>query len=187
MSSTQYLALLRGINVGGSNVIRMNDLRACIEGIGLEDVTTFIQSGNVLFKSGAQDKARLTLKIEGTLSRRFNYNSRVVVLTQKELNKTIQDAPKGFGKSPDAYRYDVLFLKEPMTSKEAMKTVPAREGVDTVNPGKNVLYYSRLLEKISQSRISRIATLPLYQFVTIRNWNTTLRLSELMNSERLND
>lgn len=72
MKNIQYLALLRGINVGGKNIIKMVDLKACFEEMDLSDVTTYIQSGNVVFASTETDSAKLTDKIEKTLSKRFN-------------------------------------------------------------------------------------------------------------------
>jgi uncharacterized protein (DUF1697 family) len=183
MAQTQYLALLRGINVGGNNIIKMADLKACFESMGLSDVLTYIQSGNVLFKSAEKDKAKLTKIIEAGLSERFRYEARLVVITHRQLKQTVEEAPRGFGKVPDKFRYDVIFLKEPLTSKEAMKSVSAREGVDNAYTGKDVLYFSRLISRAAQSHLTRIIGLPVYQSMTIRNWNTTTKLLSLMEKE----
>jgi uncharacterized protein (DUF1697 family) len=185
MTDTQYLALLRGINVGGKNIIKMADLKACFEGMGLTEILTFIQSGNVLFRSTEKDKKKLTKKIEQVLSATFNYTSRIVTVTHKELKKVIAEAPNGFGKDLDKYRYDVIFLKEPLTAREAMKSVRVKEGIDNAYTGTNVLYFSRLTSKASQSYLTKIITLPMYQNMTIRNWNTTTKLLALM--EKGND
>jgi uncharacterized protein (DUF1697 family) len=180
MANTQYLALLRGINVGGNNIIKMTDLKACFESVGLTDVVTYIQSGNVLFKSRDTDKTKLVKKIEKTLSERFNYQSRVVVITDQELKKVVASAPEGFGKEPEQYRYDVIFLKEPLTPTEAMKQVSTRAGVDNAYAGEGVLYFSRLISKATQSHLTKIISQPVYQSMTIRNWNTTTKLLALM-------
>jgi hypothetical protein len=79
----QHLALLRGINVGGGNLIRMADLKACFEGVGCANVSTYIASGNVVFRSAEKDAARLLGKIERALSARFAYEARAVVFTHK--------------------------------------------------------------------------------------------------------
>ena len=63
-----YVALLRGINVGGNNIIRMTALKACFETLGFQDVSTYIQSGNVLFSTAESDTVKLTAKIETALS-----------------------------------------------------------------------------------------------------------------------
>ena len=183
MTESQYLVLLRGINVGGNNIIKMTDLKACFENMGFAEVVTFIQSGNVLFKAAENDKTKLTTKIESVLSERFVYESRIVTITHKELKKVIEEAPKGFGKDLDKYRYDVIFLKEPLTPKDAMKNVRIKEGIDNAYMGKYVLYFSRLISKASQSHLTKIITLPMYQYMTIRNWNTTTKLLALMEKE----
>ena len=142
----------------------------------------YIQSGNVLFKAAEKDKAKLTTKIENVLSERFSYKSRLVTVTYKELKKVVEEAPKGFGKDLDKYRCDVIFLKEPLTVKEAMKNVRVKEGVDNAYAGKTVLYFSRLTSRASQSYLTKIITLPMYQNMTIRNWNTTTKLLALMEA-----
>ena len=176
----QYLVLLRGINVGGKNIIKMADLKVNFEEMGFMNVRTYIQSGNVLVESAEKDKDLLTAKIESELSRRFNFQARVVVVSQKELAAIIKSAPEGFGQDDENFRYDVIFLKEPLTPKEAMKSVSVREGVDTAHAGKQALYVSRLISRASQSHLTKIIGLPVYQHMTIRNWNTTTKLLALM-------
>jgi uncharacterized protein (DUF1697 family) len=182
MSEYQYLALLRGINVGGNNIIKMADLKSCFEGMGFTDVVTYIQSGNVVFKAAEKDKIKLTTKVESTLSERFGYQSRLVIVTHKELKEVVEEAPKGFGKDLEKYRCDVIFLKEPLTAREAMKNVKVREGVDNAFAGKTVLYFSRLTSRVSQTYLTKIIALPMYQNMTIRNWNTTTKLLALMEA-----
>jgi uncharacterized protein (DUF1697 family) len=168
-----YLALLRGINVGGHNTIKMTDLKACFHDIGCADVATYIQSGNVVFRSDDKSVAHLMEIIERTLSERFTYTSRVVA-------GVVERAPGGFGEHADQYRYDVMFLRKPLTAVQAMKVIRLKEGVDTVHRGKGVLYFSRLIAKAAQSHLAKLVALPAYQSMTIRNWNTTTRLLALM-------
>jgi uncharacterized protein (DUF1697 family) len=179
--SSYCLALLRGINVGGSNLIRMSDLKVCFEDIGCADVATYIASGNVLFRSDDRPSAKLVSRIERALSARFEYASRVVVLTHAQLAQVVERAPKVFGKAPDKYRYDVVFLKQPLTETEAMKSVSLKPGVDAAWKGKGVLYFSRLTSKAAQSHLSKLLVLPVYKQMTIRNWNTTTKLLALMD------
>jgi len=178
----QYVALLRGINVGGKNLIKMTELKACFEGLGFRNVRTYIQSGNVLFSADISDQARLTSQIEEALSTTFSYDSRVVVRSEDEMKAIVAQAPKDFGSDPAAYRYDVIFLKESLTPAEAMKSVTTKEGVDQAFAGDGVLYFSRLISKATQSHLTRIITLPIYQSMTIRNWNTTTRLLSMMEA-----
>lgn len=177
-----YVALLRGINVGGKNIIKMKELRACFEALGLAHVSTYIQSGNVLFETAERARKKLTDRIEEGLSQRFDYRSRVVVVSHEDFEQVVRLAPKGFGRTPADFRYDVIFLKEPLTPAKAMKSITTREGVDAVYAGKKVLYFSRLKARASQSRLSRIVQSPVYQHMTIRNWNTTTKLLELLDA-----
>lgn len=175
-----YVALLRGINVGGKNLIRMPALKACFEANGFEDVTTYIQSGNVLFGSSQTRASELADSIEEVLGQEFGYAATVVVRNRTQMRAVVHRAPKGFGAEPAKYRYDVIFLKEPLTAKAAITSVPTKPGVDEAHAGTGVLYFSRLISKATQSRLSRIVTSPIYPSVTIRNWNTTTKLLGMM-------
>ncbi len=187
MKGNHYLALLRGINVGGKNIIKMSELKACFDRMGFADVATYIQSGNVLFTVSGKTQTALMSEIEKALSKRFNYKSLVVVVSQSELEKVVKHAPRGFGKKPDQYRYDVMFLKKPLTAREAMKSIRTREGVDAAYAGKGVIYFSRLIKRATQSYLPKITQLLIYQQVTIRNWNTTTKLLALMQKREKNE
>lgn len=175
-----FVALLRGINVGGKNPIAMPALKACFEELGLAAVSTFIASGNVLFATSAKDPARLNAKLERALASAFDYEATVVLRSQAQMAEVLARAPRGFGRDPERRRYDVVFLKEPLEPAAALELVRPREGVDRVHAGPGVLYFSRLIARATQSRLSRIVGLPEYRQMTIRNWNTTTRLAALL-------
>jgi uncharacterized protein (DUF1697 family) len=177
----RYVALLRGINVGGRNLIKMPALKACFEANGFEDVATYIQSGNVVFSSTGAKAAVLTGQIEEMLAEAFGYGVTAVVRSRAQMRTVIARAPSGFGGKPSAYRYDVIFLKEPLTARTAMTSVPTNPAVDEVHGGTGVLYFSRLIEKATQSRLNRIVASPIYPNVTIRNWNTTTKLERMVS------
>lgn len=176
-----YVALLRGINVGGRNLIRMPALKACFEANGFEDVTTYIQSGNVLFGSAETRGVELASRIEATLGETFGYAATVVIRNRKQMRAVVDRAPQGFGAEPAKYRYDVIFLKEPLTARTAIKSVPTNPDVDEAHAGTGVLYFSRLISKATQSRLNRIVSSPIYPSVTIRNWNTMTKLLRMMD------
>jgi uncharacterized protein (DUF1697 family) len=177
---SRYVALLRGINVGGKNLIKMTALKACFEEHGFRHVATFIQSGNVLFETAGAGTAQLVAQIEGILAAAFRYPASIVLRSQRQMRDIVARAPTGFGTRPDRYRYNVIFLKESLRAATAIKSVVLREGVDEARAGSGVLYFSHLISKASQSRLSRIISLPIYQSMTIRNWNTTTRLLRLL-------
>jgi uncharacterized protein (DUF1697 family) len=180
MGTKQYVALLRGINVGGRNKVAMADLREAFDERGYEAVRTYIQSGNVLFESDAPARS-LEEDIEKLLERRFGVPMVVVVRSRSQLHKVVDEAPQGFGKSPNQYHSDVLFLKAPLTGKQAMRIVELREGVDQAWPGSGVVYFARLSASRAQSRMSRIVVKPEYQRMTIRSWATTTKLLSLLD------
>src|SRR5512141_1424618 len=179
---TRYVALLRGINVGGKNSIKMADLRACFERDRFEDVATYIQSGNVLFGSRDSGIARLTERIERMLAASFSYEASVVIRSRAQMQAILDEAPEGFGSDPRRYRCDVVFLKHPLTPRAAIEQVSTREGVDHVWVGPRVLYFERLIARASQSRMAKIVSLPTYRSMTIRNWRTTTELLRLLSA-----
>mgnify|MGYP001106615676 CR=1 FL=1 len=181
----RYVALLRGINVGGKNLIRMADLKACFEARGFGDVVTYIQSGNVIFSAPDGDASKLVRRIEAALGKAFDYEARVVLRSFAQMREIVTRAPKGFGSEPAKHRYDVIFVREPLTAAEVMDVLPTKEGVDRAHVGPGVVYVSRLVAKATQSRLSRIVSMPVYAHLTIRNWNTTSKLFEMMSAGAL--
>jgi uncharacterized protein (DUF1697 family) len=179
-TGTLYLALLRGINVGGKNLVKMADLRAAFEEMKFAEVATYIQSGNVLFRAPRQKREELAARIEAGLSRRFGAQLKVVLLTDAQLKRVVAGAPRGFG--AESHLCDVIFLRKPLTVKRAIGLVETRDGVDRAWAGPGVLYFSRLASKASGSRLSKVASLPEYQNMTIRGWSTTRKLLALMDS-----
>ncbi len=180
-SEATWLALLRGINVGGRNVIRMADLRSCFEAAGFRDVVTYIQSGNVIFRAPDSTPGALTMRIEEMLASAFGYQAKVALRSREQMEAVVGGAPAGFGSQPERHRYDTLFLRPPLTATAAMNEVLVRPGVDEAWAGDGVLYFSRLISQASRSYLSRLVSMPVYQEMTIRNWNTTTRLLQLMS------
>ena len=183
MGAKRYVALLRGINVGGRNPVAMAALRKAFEAEGYEAVSTYIQSGNVLFESDAPSDS-LEDELEGMLERRFGIPLVVVVRSHNQLLTIVKKAPDGFGAAPDTYHSDVIFLKGPLSSRQAMRVVELREGVDQAWPRQGVLYFARLSALRTQSRMSRIVGTPEYQQMTIRSWTTTTKLLGLLEARR---
>jgi len=182
MATRRYVALLRGINVGGKNPVAMADLRAAFQAEGYESVSTYIQSGNVLFESDAS-RDSLEGDLEAMLERRFGLSTVVVVRSHTQLRNVVDKAPDGLGEDPDTYHSDVLFLKAPLSGGQVMRVVEPRDGVDRAWPGTGVLYFSRLSERRSQSRMNRIVGTPEYERITVRSWRTTTKLLGLLDAQ----
>ena len=176
-----YVILLRGINVGGKNKVPMAGLKKCLEEQGFSDVTTYIASGNVILKSNKRAND-LKNQIEGVLPENFKLDDgfiKVLVLTHNQLKAIIDNKPKGFGEQPEKYHSDAIFLMG-IDAAQAMSAFKPREGVDRVWAGNGVIYSQRLSSQRTKSRLSKIMETPLYKSMTIRNWNTTTKLLEIL-------
>jgi uncharacterized protein (DUF1697 family) len=179
-----YVVLLRGINVGGKNKLPMAKLKLFLEEEGFSNVTTFMQSGNVTLQSALGAKA-LGAKIENNLSKKFKLDSsliKILALDYKTFQNVTADAPKEFGQDYQTYRYFVLFPIGMSTAK-AMKEIEARSEIDTAWRGKTAIYYrmpSRTNRNKTKSYLNRIVEKPIYQFITMRSWDTLTKLLEIL-------
>jgi uncharacterized protein (DUF1697 family) len=178
-----YLILFRGINVGGKNIVPMAGLKDCLEKLGFSNVSTYIASGNALLKSDLPpDKVQAL--IEDALPKTLKLDSKLVkvlILTRGQLQAVVDSKPKGFGDEPDTYHTDAIFLMNIDTS-EGMKVFDPREGVDKIWPGAGVIYSQRLSAQRTKSRLSKVMGTPAYKSMTIRTWNTTIKLLELLKA-----
>ena len=175
-----YVALLRGINVGGKNPISMQTLADCFRDVGYEEVRTHLQSGNVLFASGSRSGARLEQALERMLQQRFDTAIPTIVRSRDELRATVAAAPDDHGSKE--LRSDVFFLKRPLTADAVMEQMPElRDGVDSITPGPGALYFSRTVAQATKTRITRLMSMPIFQQMTVRSWRTTTRLLELLD------
>jgi uncharacterized protein (DUF1697 family) len=181
MAGQRYVALIRGINVGGKNLISMADLRAAFEAEGHEAVSTYIQSGNVLFESSAP-RAALDAELEPALERHLGLPLLVFLRSRRQFRSIVAGAPDGFGQEPGTYHSDVIFLRPPLTAGQAMARLQLRDGVDRAWPGTGVVYFSRLSERRTQSRMGKIVGTPEYQLMSIRSWNTVAKLADLLEA-----
>lgn len=178
-----YVILLRGINVGGNNAVPMATLKAMLEKLGLEDVATYIASGNVIAHS-KKTAAQVKTMVEEALRKNFKLSDgagTVHVLTHAQLKAVVKDRPDGFGDHPEKFHSDAIFLMSVPVAK-AMKVFSPREGVDAIWPGTGMIYSQRLSAERTKSRLNKIMSSPLYKQMTIRNWNTTTKLLAMMEA-----
>jgi len=180
----KYVALLRGINVGGKNKVSMAELRKCLEDLGFSRVSTYIASGNVILESkNAANEVKA--QIEEMLPQCFKLDTelvKVLVLSHDQLQAIVDNKPAGFGEQPTMYHSDAVFLIG-IEMAQALSVFDPREGVDTIWPGKGVIYSQRLSALRTKSRLSKIIGTPVYRSMTIRNWNTVTKLLELLSTD----
>lgn len=180
----KYLVLLRGINVGGKNKVSMAALKQLLLDLGFTNATSYINSGNVFVDSN-EPAWVVQHKIEAALPKHFTLDSKilnVLVLTTKQLQQVITQAPNGFGAEPEKYYCDVIFLMN-LPAEQAIKVFQPRDGVDAIWQGEQVIYSQRLGAERTKSRLNKIVGTPEYQNMTIRSWKTTKKLAELMSAE----
>jgi uncharacterized protein (DUF1697 family) len=180
-STSKYLVLLRGINVGGKNKVPMPDLKKCLEELGFVDVSTYIASGNVILGSDKRPD-EIKNQIEAALTKSFKLDSeliKVLVLSCEQLQAVIDNKPMGFGDQPNKYLSDAIFLID-IDVSQAMIIFNPRENVDRVWPGDGVIYSQRLSALRTKSRLNQVMSSTLYKSMTVRNWNTTTKLLDIL-------
>ena len=174
-----YIALLRGINVGGKNIIKMSDLKRVFEGIGLYEVKTYIQSGNVLFKSNEEEEA-LRMKIEHEIEKVFGFSVLVILRTATELKQIIQNCPFSEEEASSSSKVESLYvsllLRTPLQENmDCLKTYK-NEDDEYLIEGREVFLLFR--NSIRNSRLSsNLKKLDVPS--TVRNWKTINKLAVL--------
>jgi uncharacterized protein (DUF1697 family) len=173
------VALLRGINVGGKSLIRMEDLRACVEEAGHRDVSTYIASGNVLFDASERSAPKLEDQLERAIHARFGLQLRVVVRTARELGKLVTEIPPHWIGN-DSLRVNVAFLARGVDVAQLVRDLPPRDAVDEVAVvGKDFAWATRR-DALTRSALRKVTAHAAYRELTIRNINTTMKLRDLL-------
>lgn len=179
---TIYIALLRGINVGGKNIIKMADLKQMFEAMGFCEVKTYIQSGNVLFKSD-EDEELLCKKIEHEIEITFGFSVVVILRTAVELEQIIENRPfsedailEAESSSEGESLYVALLTNTPSQEKiEHLKTYKS-ENEECQIKGREVFLLFR--HSIRKSKLANNLH-KLDVSATVRNWKTINKLAVL--------
>jgi uncharacterized protein (DUF1697 family) len=173
-----YIALLRGINVGGHKIIKMEQLRKAFEGLGFENVATYVQSGNVVFRSPGKASV-LSRNIEEMLLHRFKMSVPVIVRTAEEVGEVLRNNPFVKESGIDVTRLHVTFLS--LTPQKA-----AMKGLDSIAAGLDRFYcrgqeiYLHCPNGFGGSKLSiNVFEKVLAVGATTRNWNTVNKLYEM--------
>src|SRR5260370_20541198 len=173
-----YVAFLRGVNVGGKGIVSMAAIKEALVALGLTDVRTYINSGNVIFSTRASDAQRLTARIEKALEQHTGMAIKVLLLDHKTLKKMVDAIPRKWVDDKTMRTYVLLLWKE-LDDRGILDRLPIKPGVDELKytPGAIVWRVDR--ENVSRSQMNRIVGTPLYKKVTIRSANTMRKLNEL--------
>ncbi len=171
------IALLRGINMGGHNKLPMKELAALLTGIGLRDVQTYIQSGNVVFRSNVKDKAALAAKISAAIAAQHGFAPQVLLLKAEELRQAMAHNPYPEAETTPA-KLSLLFLTEtpPQPDLKALEKLRiSSERFKLV--GK--VFYLHAPDGFGRSKLAANAERLLGVATTGRNWNTVCKLAEM--------
>ncbi len=173
----KYVALLRGINVGKNNRIDMKSLKSMFDMAGYVNVSTYINSGNVIFES-TKPAATIRHEIESALRSEFGLNVPTLVKTIKELQHIAGDIPAEWC-NDETHRTDVAYLFKEVDSVKIIDRLPVRKEYIDIRYTKGALYWNVLRENYNKSNLNRLISHELYQYMTIRNINTARYLAGL--------
>jgi uncharacterized protein (DUF1697 family) len=176
-----FVALLRGINVGGRTMVSMPELRSLLASMGLEDVSTYVQSGNVVFRSQSGDREALASELEERIASAFEVSPSVLLRTPAELAE-IANANPFLDREPDFLKLHVVFLSAPPAADAVAELDPNRSPPDEFSVRGREIYLhlpngagrSKLTIDYFEKRLGVRAT--------ARNWKTLTKLSELSSA-----
>jgi uncharacterized protein (DUF1697 family) len=171
----KYVALLRGINVGGKNLIKMAELKTAVEKAGFTGVSTFIQSGNVLFESEIKEPGKVLKNLAEALQADFGYRDRIIIRTQAQLKKTLVEVPPEWLTRSDIRCY-LGFIAEPVSARDIVPQIELKEGIDFLKAGEGVLYMTTLASGLTKSKFTKMIGKSFYKDISIRNYNTARKL-----------
>jgi len=174
-----FVALLRGINVGGNNMIRMSSLKASFEKMGFKDVTTYINSGNIIFRSKEGDARKLEGNIERMLSREYELACKVVVRSFSEIANLVEHLPKNWG-DDERWRYNVMYLRHSIDSADVLDLLEIKKDIEQVSYCPGTLLWSGRVSEVTRTSMNKLPGKKIFQDMTVRNLNTTKKLYELM-------
>ncbi len=177
----RYVALLRGINVGGKNKVDMKQLKAVFEDAGMTSVRTYINSGNVIFQSTTRSRTGLATTIEKAVARRFGFHVDVLVRDLKSMRALVNSIPSGWSDGA-AMRCYVMFLWPEVARPSVLKQLEYKPELDDVRYASGAIVWRVDRENLTRSGMMKLTGTSLYKRMTIRNVNTTRKLLELMEA-----
>jgi uncharacterized protein (DUF1697 family) len=176
-SGRVYVALLRGVNVGGHNNVSMASLKERFERLGLEGIRTYINSGNVLFRAG-RGAAALERDIDRLLEK-SGLASKAVVRSDLEMTRLVKTIDATWSVDPK-WKYNVMFLRRTVDSPRVLDGIALKRDIERVIYCPGTLLWSARLNGLSRTAMLKLVGQPLYQEMTVRSVNTTRKILGLM-------
>jgi uncharacterized protein (DUF1697 family) len=175
----RYVALLRGINVGGRTLVKMAELKTCFDSLGFDRVSTYIASGNVLFDSDEEDAAKLAETIEDAIEQGFELPVKVVVLDQKAYARVVKAIPEPWI-GDGTLRANVAFLRPGTDAKQVVRELRPDAAIEEVKAVDAAILWATRRDSLNRSVMRKLIGGAAYKELTVRNLNTTLKLHELL-------
>jgi len=173
----KYVALLRGINVGGKNKVPMSQLKLVFEAIGGTNVRTYINSGNVIFEHH-ESQAKLVRNIEKAIAQSFKFSVDIVVVSAERLQAIARELPDDW-QNDSTMKCDVIFLRPDVDAPRVLDQLTIKPEIDTVRYLPGAILWSVERNLVTRSGLMKLAGSDLYKQVTIRNCNTLRKLAAL--------
>lgn len=179
-----YVALLRGINVGGKNKIDMKQLKQTFEQVGMNDVVTYINTGNIIFSSNGFSKNELAHVLEEAIHNDFGLQIKVIVRSIDDISGIINGIPDTWTNDKDMTS-DVMFLWNEIDDESVLEKLVIKPNIDTVKYVPGAILWSVDKKNVTKSGRSKIIGSKIYKQVTVRNVNTARKLYELMQAQNI--
>ncbi len=176
----KYIALLRGVNVGGKNIVSMSALKVAFEQAGAGNVQTYINSGNVLFESLLKKPATIEA-LTAAITKAFSLSIDVLLYTTEEIIRIAAAIPTDWTNDINM-KCDVTFLQPAVDSPAILEKVNVKPGIDHVKYVPGALIWSVNREQVTHSGLLKVIGTPLYKQMTVRNCNTTRKLAVLAST-----
>ncbi len=176
-----FVALLRGVNVGGKNNLSMSALKTNLSNAGFQDVTTYINSGNVIFTTSEVDPRKLEIKIERLLATGHQLECKVVVRSLSEMKKLVDRLPASW-KGDEEWAHNVIFLRHSVDSRDVLKELAPKTDIEKVVYRPGAVLWSARRSEIQRSSMIKLSSRKIFQDMTVRNPNTTRKLYERMKA-----
>ena len=172
-----YIALFRGINVGGNNVLPMRELVALLENIGAQNVRTYIQSGNVAFQSEEKNASVLSYKIRAAIKKSHGFEPQVLLLELEEVEKAVGSNPFPEAASePKTLHFFFLSSMPKNPDYDALESFKSDRERFALKDG---VFYVHAPDGIGRSKLAANAEKLLGVWITGRNWRTVCKVMAL--------
>lgn len=171
------IALFRGINVGGNNILRMKDLVLLLEKLGARNARTYIQSGNAIFQTGEKNRAKITRQLIGEIRERCGFEPQLIILPLDFLEKAVAENPFPEAESSPAHMHLGFLASLPKNPNIAKLDALSKETERYRLLGS--VFYLHAPEGIGRSKLAAGAEKALGVPMTLRNWNTVRTLKEM--------